>query len=325
MFSTLATLVLLSFLLLLGVVLLLWSLIGFGTGPKAVSMPWGNKNGRDVTSGNPFIKKQEAVSSELVPDHISRGQIRTVKKPVSEVTLAEIKAITKDKVDKPSKTTTYEMMVKRAKHSTPSATKDSTPKDSRVMQTQAGNDPHRGANVKRTLVDDPILSTDPVITTPVTPPVTTPLEPVKPPSSKSNIEKVPPFIQINDLKGLPPLPPAPVRQGVTHSSKDTPVTKPNLPSKPSTEKPMENQPNFVEPLPEKKLWPAPLAPMVPKPALNTESKPVFPQPVNSSELPLNPDGQKPEAVPKAQSRAIAKTSEDPFEKFSKDKKDDTLF
>ena len=161
MFSTLATLVLLSFLLLMGLILLVWSLISFGTGPRAVSMPWGRAGRNRSEAVNPFVKKDSG-SSELAPDHISRGQIRTVKKPVSDVTLAEIKAITEDKAEKESKTTTYEQMVKRAKNPTLSSPRASTPvppgRDSKstqvsTPQNQLNNDQSRGAHAKKTMIE----------------------------------------------------------------------------------------------------------------------------------------------------------------------------
>jgi hypothetical protein len=298
MFSTLATLVLLSFLLLLGVVLLVWSLVGFGTGPRAVSMSWGRGiKPEEIASHNPFIKKPDVGLSELVPDHISRGQIRTIKKPVSDASLAEIKAITQEKVEKSVKTTTYEQMVKRSK---PSAAKARDPK---ATQTQISNDQLRGAHaVKRTLVDAPVDVNKPDD------------------SSIEILKEVPPFIQVNDLKAFPPLPPVPAKPGITHSSKDTPVTKlPTTPSKSGL--PKATPEGLSEPLPEKKLWPAPLTPMVPKPVLNTDVKPIAPQPIHSS-AEAKDVMLKPEAVEKSQSR---KLNDDPFDKFSKDKKDDTLF
>ena len=312
MFSTLATLVLLSFLLLLGFILLLWSLVAFGTGPKAVSMPWGRPT--DLTTANPFVRKQDAASSELAPDYISRGQIRSIKKPVSDVTLAEIKAMTEEKTEKSTKITTYEQMVKRAKHPTvpPRSPTPAPPnKDPKVTQTQVNNDQLRGVYAKRTLIDEPIV--DPIISNPGTN--------SKPPN------EIPPFIQVNDIKGLPPLPPVPVRPGVIHSAKDTPITKPNLPTKPvpvPEKPPIEAQPTlFSETVPEKKLWPAPLSPMVPKPAVNAEGKMLFPQPVNTTEL-LQNAPRRPEDIQAPQTSPIKK-SDDAFERFSKDKKDDTLF
>ena len=142
----------------------------------------------------------------------------------------------------------------------------------------------------------------------------------QPINSQPTMEKskeVPAFIQVDELKNLPP---APMRPDITHSSNDTPVTK--LPVKSLLEKPLIGvQPTLSELAPEKKLWPAPLAPMVPKPALDSPRS-VMPQPYRPAEM---GDSLTPEAVPKAQSRDIGKKSEDPFEKFSKDKKDDTLF
>lgn len=315
MFSTLATLVLLSFLLFVGLVLLFWSLISFGSGPRAVNMPWGKSGAKRSEALNPFVKKDGA-SSEVAPDHISRGQIRTVKKPVSDVTLAEIKAITKEKVETPEKTTTYEQMVKRAKNPTLAPSRASTPvppsKDLKtnhqLTKNQVNNDQLRGAHAKKTLVDQMIeipgqdLSSSNASSAP------------QPGNSQSEKPKeVPPFVQVEELKNLPP---SPIRPNVTYSSNDTPVAK--LPAKSLPEKPAI----IVQPASEKKLWPAPLAPMVPKPAVPQDPAiALIPQPFKAD----TENVLKPEAVPKAQSREINKKSSDPFEKFSKDKKDDTLF
>ncbi len=345
MFSTLAALVLLSFLLLMGLILLVWSLISFGTGPRAVSMPWGRASGQRSEAVNPFVKKDNA-SSELAPDHISRGQIRTVKKPVSDVTLAEIKAITEDKVEKDTKTTTYQQMVKRAKNPTQPLPKASTPvppgRDPKstqvpITQNQPNNDHLRGAHAKKTLVDQTLVdqtrvdqvieSPEQEILKPSLPSIPQPAnaQPIVSQPTVTQLEKskeVPAFIKVDELKNLPPVS---MRPDITHSSDDTPVTK--LPSKSLLEKPVPEkpvagvQPTLSEVAPEKKLWPAPLAPMVPKPALDSP-KSIMPQPYKPAEM---GDFLKPEAVPKAKSRDMGKKTEDPFENFSKDKKDDTLF
>jgi hypothetical protein len=278
-------------------------------------MPWGKSGVKRSEAVNPFVKKDGA-SSELAPDHISRGQIRTVKKPVSDVTLAEIKAITKDKVETPEKTTTYEQMVKRAKNPTLAPSRTSTPvppsKDSQtnhqVAQNQVNNDHLRGAHAKKTIVDQMIENH-----AHESPKSNVSSAPQPGQSQPEKLKEMPPFVQVEDLKNLPQ---APIRPNVTHSSNDTPVAK--LPAKPFPEKPVI----IAQPVSEKKLWPAPLSPMVPKPAVQQDpAKAFIPRPFN----PETENVLKPEVVPKTQSREINKKTSDPFEKFSKDKKDDTLF
>lgn len=272
-------------------------------------MPWSRARKSELASTNPFVRKgyvPNTNSSELAPDHISRTQIRTVRKPVSEASLAEIKAITEEKVEQPIKTTTYEQMVKRAKNPTRIPSGPSTPvPPAKAVQTQSqfSNDQLRGAQAKKTRIDQGH------------PPLETPQDlhkaPASTPETKSkSLADIPLVTQTNTAT------PSVAQANVTHSSKDTPVA-----SLPRKEKPSQD---LSKDVPQKKLWPAPLSPMVPKPAIHQEkSQPVVPQPFQPSgedTLPL-----KPQAVTGTQSRAIKNASGDPFERFSKDKKDDTLF
>jgi hypothetical protein len=329
MFSTLSTLVLLFFLMFIGLILFVWSLISFGAGPRAVALRMGKPNAKRAVlleRSNPFIKKSENfLPSELVPEHISRGQIRTVKRPLSDATLSEIKAISEDKVSEFTKPTTYEQMVKRAKNPTPipapkpfaTVLPPTAAKDPRLTQTQASNDQTRGAYVRRTLVTDP---TQPEINRNV---ADSHKADVNPAINKVNPSMTNPgtlLVDVNpspskgDLKGLPPLPPAPVRPSVTHSAKDTPITKipissqpakpTSSPEKSSQEKPIEDkteaQPTLFsspEVPPVKtptRLEPARVSSLIPKPVrVNTQaidvsniSNPILPKPV--SELPRIP-------------------------------------
>jgi hypothetical protein len=342
MFSTLATLVLLCFLLFIGLILLVWSLLSFGSGPKAVSAQLGNPNTKRVAlleRSNPFIKKsKDTAPSELVPEHISRGQIRTVKRTMSEATLSEIKAISEDRNQEATKTTTYEQIVKRAKN----PTLISSPRPAPVVKpaNDAASDPSptktndqtRGNQVRRTLVNDvvaPELTTDTINRNNPGVNQVNPARNLDPVRDNANQPPSTPPSR-TDVKSLPPLPPVPVRSSVTHSAKDTPITKIPIYTQtpkaaPAAEKPVEpkpeeatteNQPSLFS-TPEtppvktpQRVEPARVSSVIPKPVrVNTQavdlsniSNPMLPKTV--TDLPKNPanlPSVRPVTAPQAES------------------------